>query len=197
MKKIKILSIIMLAVVIFQLCKSVPWVIPFIIFAIIVIVLWITGSQSDTDTNDTHSLTSRSGPDKTFSFALTGTRYPCKFPSRYSERQTAISHSHVGDVVILKEFEWEGEAAFAVVNKRSRTDIGVVPKKLLSKVMALVSGYDITGKIAAINTVEIKGESCKTCDIILDCYKNDALSTKDAPIMASTAEKTHRFNQVH
>lgn len=192
MKKTKVFAIITFIGALSCLGEGGAGVMAAVFFAAIGIVLWKYDKRSDVTNAPPPSV-----PEKTFSFSITGTRYPCKFPSRYSERQTTISHSHVGDVVLLKEFEWEGETAFAVVNKRLRTDIGVVPKKLLSKVMALVSEYDIAGKITAINTVEIKGDSCKTCDIILDCYKNDALSTKDAPVMVSTEKKTHRFDRIH
>lgn len=170
MKKTKVFAIIMFIGALSCLGKGGAGIIAAVFFAAIGIVLWKYDKRSDATNAPPLSV-----PEKTFSFSITGTRYPCKFPSRYSERQTAISHSRVGDVVLLKEFEWEGEVAFAVVNKKSQTDIGVVPKKLLSKVVALSSEYDITGKITAINTVEIKGDPCQTCDIILNCYKNQQM----------------------
>ena len=62
---------------------------------------------------------------KNFSFKAAGFRFECKFPSKgwQQTRQDILIRSKVGDAINLRQYEWEGEPAFALISDRWRADV--------------------------------------------------------------------------
>lgn len=111
-------------------------------------------------------------PVKTFSFQVAGFRFDCRFPSgRFHNRQILTAHCRVGDAVTLRQYEWEGEPAFAIISQKHDADLGVVPAIHVNKVLELTEDYRVTGKIIALNEITYRGQHYTTCDIELSCYE--------------------------
>lgn len=111
-------------------------------------------------------------PLETYTFGVTGFRYPCKFPSAIiSKRQDAIECVKVGEIVSLHPYEWRGADAYAVVPCDLLCDIGVVPAIDISNVVSLSEIYDVMGYISNIYTANVEGKDYETCDITLNCYE--------------------------
>lgn len=111
-------------------------------------------------------------PVKTFSFQAAGFRFDCRFPNKkFSERQAILIRSSVNDTVTLRQYEWEGKPAFALISDNLDADLGVVPAVHVNTVLKLSQEYDIHGKIISLNQIEYRGDPYTTCDIELDCYQ--------------------------
>lgn len=109
-------------------------------------------------------------PVQTYTFQPTGPLHNCRFPDSHLSRQETISRSRRGDVVLLTKYEWEGEDAVAVINRRLGYDVGVVPADQVGVVVNLMDSYDVSGEIVNIDTFEYRGETKKHCDVTLKCY---------------------------
>ena len=113
-------------------------------------------------------------PIKTFSFQIAGFRFNCRFPTtRFEKRQILLNYCKLGDVISLRQFEWEGESAFALINDKYGADIGVVPAEYVNTVLKLNQEYTVHGKIIELNKIQYKGESYTICSVELDCYARD------------------------
>mgnify|MGYP000009518362 FL=1 len=111
-------------------------------------------------------------PLRTFSFQAAGFRFDCRFPNKkFSRRQLVLSYSNVNDTVTLRQYEWEGQVAFALISDRLGADLGVVPAIHVNTVLKLSQDCDVHGKIISLNRIEYKGDSYTACDIELDCFQ--------------------------
>lgn len=69
-------------------------------------------------------ITSKSKPITTFSCESVGFRFPCRFPNaRFTDRNTLLYKCKVGDDLTLKEYEWEGKIAYALIHNKFGADI--------------------------------------------------------------------------
>jgi hypothetical protein len=116
-------------------------------------------------------------PEKTFSFQAAGFRFKCRFPNtRFDERQFILVRSHVGDSVSLRQYEWEGKPAIALISDKYGADLGVVPATHVNKILKLAEQYTVSGKIISLERIEYRGDFYTKCDIELSCYpKNDVI----------------------
>lgn len=71
----------------------------------------------------------------------------------------------------MRQYEWEGEPAFAIISQKHDADLGVVPSIHVNKVLKLTEDYRVTGKIIGLNEIMYRGEPYTTCDIELSCYE--------------------------
>lgn len=117
-------------------------------------------------------------PVKTFSFKAAGFRFECKFPSKgwQQTRQDILIRSKVGDAINLRQYEWEGEPAFALISDRWRADVGVVPAEHIKTVSMLCEEYTVVGKIISLSRIEYRKDFYTICDIQLSCYPKESLS---------------------
>lgn len=113
-------------------------------------------------------------PVQTYTFQLTGPLHNCRFPDSRLSRQQTISKSRIGDAVVLTKYEWEGEDAVAIINRRLGYDIGVVPADRVDAVVNLMNSYDVFGEIVNIDTFEYKGATKKHCEVTLKCYSKSS-----------------------
>ena len=114
-----------------------------------------------------------SPPIKTKSLTVTGTRYECLYPNRgISSRQAAIRRSKIGDPVSLKEYDYQGDPAIAVLNDQLGCDVGVVKNNQYKKtILNAMKKYDTRGEIIDISTF---GEDDDyICQIRIDCYDKE------------------------
>jgi len=108
----------------------------------------------------------------TFTFQLAGVTHNCRFPDGSLSRVTTISRSRVGDTVMLRQYEWEGKPAIAVISPRARNyDIGVVPANKVSTVCKLMDHYNTAAKIVSIEPFQYRGDSYKNCDVMIEYYE--------------------------
>lgn len=121
-------------------------------------------------------------PVKTFSFQAAGFRFDCRFPNkRFRDRQAVLARCRVGDTVSLRQYEWEGKPAFALISDKCGADLGVIPAIHVNKVLALTEHYTVIGKIIALDEVEYKKDFFTTCDIELSCFdKQSSVDTNKA-----------------
>ena len=108
---------------------------------------------------------------KTFSFQAVGFRFKCRFPNgRFDTRQSVLSRSHVGDIITLRQYEWEGKPAFALMSQRCNADLGSAPAGHVNTILELAEKYNVVGKIISIDHIEYRREPYITCDIELSCF---------------------------
>lgn len=113
-------------------------------------------------------------PAKTYTFEPTGVRFECKFPSGRTKRQYAISRSRVSDPLELRFYEWEGEPAIMVINKRVGNDIGVArADKDLPKLQELLDRYDYRAMIEDFTQFEYDGETYSSAVVKVYLYDRD------------------------
>ncbi len=110
-------------------------------------------------------------PDTTFSFKPTGFTFDCLYSDRY-ERQDVIIRSRIDDSFHLREYEWEGKPAYALVSDRLNADFAVVPAKLVDKIKELNDNYKIIGHITNIKETPRRRDTVYYCDVQLSCYKD-------------------------
>lgn len=136
---------------------------------------------SEETEKSTTSLQTRK-PVKTFSFQAAGFRFDCRFPNkRFRDRQAVLARCRVGDNVSLRQYEWEGKSAFALISDKCGTDLGVIPAIHVNKVLALTEQYTVIGKIIALDEIEYKKDFFTTCDIELSCFdKQSSIDTNKA-----------------
>jgi len=93
-------------------------------------------------------------PAGTYSFQAVGISFNCRFPSsrfKGRTRQFVLDKCRTGDPVSLKEYEWEGEPALAIMADKYETDIGVVPADQVTRIRKLLQDFrEVKGKIIDI-----------------------------------------------
>lgn len=104
-----------------------------------------------------------------FTFRLTGVTHECRFARAGTHRQQIISHHKVGDLCFLRIYEWEGEPAVAVVDRKTGEDLGVVPAKDVKKVVELMERYDTVARILTSEDFTYYGKNYTTFVIQIDC----------------------------
>ncbi|MBQ9607317.1 MAG: hypothetical protein IJV16_09130 [Lachnospiraceae bacterium] len=110
-------------------------------------------------------------PAGTYTFQPTGTRFDCLFPIRgFGVRQRVLERSKIGDPVRLQVYEWEGVAAVAVINARIGADLGVVKKDQVSRVVDLITNYNVSGRIIKITDFDMNDKNYLSCEIRLEYY---------------------------
>ncbi len=111
-------------------------------------------------------------PVKTFSFRATGFRFACRFPTnRFKERQNVLIYCKLGDPISLRQFEWEGAPAFAIISNKCGADFSVVPAEHVNAVLDLTEKYIVRGKIIELERIEYRKETYTVASVELDCYE--------------------------
>lgn len=139
-------------------------------------------SDSQTKSENPDSQFTKLGvvPEKTFSFQAAGFRFKCRFPNtRFDERQFILVRSHVGDSVSLRQYEWEGKPAIALISDKYGADLGVVPASHVNTILKLTEKYDVIGKIIDLERIEYRKEFYTKCDIELSCFDKQSSANID------------------
>ena len=108
---------------------------------------------------------------KTFTFRVTGVTHPCRFANGYYDRQTAISSTRIGDPLFLHQYEWEGEPAIAVINRKTGHDLGVVPAEKVQRILKLMQQYDTSAVLVAKEDFDWQNDTYTGCDVRIDCVE--------------------------
>jgi hypothetical protein len=109
--------------------------------------------------------------DKTYTFRITGVTHPCRFANGYYDRQTAISSTRIGDPLFLHQYEWEGEPAIAVINRKTGHDLGVVPAEKVQRILKLMQQYDTSAVLVAKEDFDWQNDTYTGCDVRIDCVE--------------------------
>lgn len=105
----------------------------------------------------------------TFTFEVTGVTHECRFSSMGRRRQDVMDGIHIGDKVYLKQYEWQGKPAFAVMDPKTNEDIGVAPRGCVKPLLKLVEKYSTSGMVVSKRNFEYKGDYYTGCEVRIDC----------------------------
>ena len=106
---------------------------------------------------------------ETFTFEVTGVTHECRFSSMGRRRQDVMDGIHIGDKVYLKQYEWQGKPAFAVMDPKTNEDIGVAPRGCVKPLLKLVGKYSTSGMVVSKRNFEYKGDYYTGCEVRIDC----------------------------
>ena len=115
----------------------------------------------------------KSPPVKSKTLTVTGIRYECLYPNKgIFHRQGALRRSKLGDPVSLREYDYQGDPAIAVINDRLGCDVGVVKNNQYKKtILNTMKKYDTRGEIIDLR---VFGEDEEfICQIRIDCYDKE------------------------
>lgn len=105
----------------------------------------------------------------TFSFKPVGTRYECRINGYCKNRQEALALTGIGALCHLQCYEWEGKPAIMIVSDKLGQDIGVVPAKLVNKVLDLMEQYSTVVEIINKDYFKVQGEEYDGCEVKIHC----------------------------
>ena len=106
---------------------------------------------------------------ETFTFEVTGVTHECRFSPKGRQRQDVMDDIHIGDSVYLKQYEWQGKPALAVMSPKTSEDIGVAPKGCVKSILSLTGKYDASAIVVSKRYFEYHGNDYATCEVRIDC----------------------------
>lgn len=110
-------------------------------------------------------------PAGTYSFQAVGITHGCSFPSsrfKGRSRQFVLDKCRTGDPVSLKEYDWNGSPALAIMAEKYGTDIGVVPADQVNRIRKLRQEYEVQGRISDIRILNPDEEDYQKIRKIFD-----------------------------
>lgn len=84
-------------------------------------------------------------------FKAAGVTFGCMFDDKFKDRQSVLKNTYDSDLVLLEEYVFKGEPAFALINRRLETDFGNVPHDFVYQVKEMTQKYDCLGTIEKID----------------------------------------------
>lgn len=115
---------------------------------------------------------------KHYTFKVVGVTFDCEFSDAYLDRQDVLQASKYKDVLYLKEYEFNDEIAFVVMNRRLNADIGSVPKDMVERIKALYDKYDVIGEFTVLDCFD-PDERASDYDFDLDDEDENCTNTSN------------------